>query len=67
MYNWNTDTKILQKNPTQYAVWKLEQLINFGLDGEKLDAKLVKKYWNKLQIDPKKRSALAFLLWQKLS
>ena len=67
MYNWNTDTKILKKNPEEYAVWKLEQLINFGLDKERLDSKLVKKYWDKLQIDPKKKEALAFLLWQKRS
>ncbi len=59
--------KILKKNPEEYAVWRLEQLINFGLDEERLDSKLVKKYWGKLQIDPKKKEALAFLLWQKRS
>lgn len=67
MYNWNTDTKILRKNPGKYAIWRIEQLINFGLDKEKLDAKLVKRYWNKLRIDPKRRNALAFLLWQRQS
>jgi len=67
MYNWNTDTKLLKKNQDKYTIWRLEQLINFGLDEEKLDAKLVKKYWNKLQVDPEKKEALAFLLWQKRS
>jgi len=67
MYNWNTDTRALRKSPEKYAIWKLEQLINFGLDRGKLDAKLVKKYWNKLNIDSKKKEALAFLLWQKRS
>jgi len=67
MYNWNTDTTQLKKHPEQYAIWKLEQLINFGLDGEKLSDKLVKKYWSKLQIDVKKREALSFLLWKKRS
>ena len=37
MYNWNTDTKELEKNPEEYTIWKLEQLINYGLDGEKLN------------------------------
>ena len=67
MYNWSTDTKELKKYPEKYSIWKLEQLINFGLDKERLDSKLVKKYWDKLQIDPKKKEALAFLLWQKRS
>jgi len=67
MYNWNTNTKTLKKNPGEYAVWRLEQLINFGLDEERLDSKLVKKYWDKLRIDPEKKEALAFLLWQKRS
>ena len=44
MHNWNTDTKILKKNPEEYAVWKLEQLINFGLDKEEALAFLL---WQK--------------------
>ena len=35
MYNWNTDTTTLRKNPEKYQIWRLEQLINFGLNGEK--------------------------------
>lgn len=67
MYNWNTDITTLKKYPEQYMIWKLEQLINYGLDGEKLSRKLVIKYWDKLKIDPKKRATLAFLLWRKRS
>lgn len=67
MYNWNTDTTELKKNPEKYAIWKLEQMINYGLDGEKLDRKELMKYWDKLRIDGKKRETLAFLLWQKRS
>ena len=67
MYNWNTDTTELKKHPEKYAIWKLEQLINYGLDGEKLDTKLVKKYWDKLRIDSPKRETLSFLLWEKQS
>jgi hypothetical protein len=67
MYNWNTDTTELKKNPENYAVWKLEQLINYGLDGEKIDKKELIKYWDTLRIDVQKREALAYLLWQKRS
>jgi len=67
MYNWSTDTTELKKDPEKYTIWKLEQLIGYGLDGEKLNKKLLIKYWDKLQIDPKKRDALAFFLWEKQS
>ena len=37
MYNWNIDTNNLKKNPEKYKIWKLEQSINFGLNGQKLN------------------------------
>jgi hypothetical protein len=67
MYNWNTDTRALQKDPEQYAIWRLEQLINYGLDGEKLERQLLEKYWGQITIDPQKKKTLAFLLWHTLS
>ena len=67
MYNWSTDTTELKKYPEKYTIWKLEQLIDFGLDGEKLNKKHLIKYWDELRIDPKKRDALAFFLWEKQS
>ncbi|MEK7570799.1 MAG: hypothetical protein AAB553_00860 [Patescibacteria group bacterium] len=65
MYNWSTDTTALQQDPKKYTIWKLEQLINYGLDGEKLDKKLVVKYWDDLRLDPQKKKVLAFWLWHK--
>lgn len=62
MYNWSTDTKKLSKYPEKYAVWKLEQLINFGLNGQKIKASELKKYFPKLNIDPQKRKYLSFLI-----
>jgi len=67
MYNWNTDTTELKKDPEKYAIWRLEQLINYGLDGEKIDRKELLKYWDRLNIDTQKRNTLSYLLWQKLS
>ncbi|OGK18911.1 hypothetical protein A3D80_01480 [Candidatus Roizmanbacteria bacterium RIFCSPHIGHO2_02_FULL_40_13b] len=67
MYNWSTDTTAFKKYPEKYAIWRLEQLINYGLDGKKLDRRLVIKYWDKLRIDMKYRAYLQFLLWPKQS
>ena len=62
MYNWSVDTQFLSKHPRQYTIWKLEQLINFGLGGEKLKRSQLRKYFAKLRIDPKKKQYLQFLL-----
>lgn len=67
MYNWSTDTTELKKYPEKYAIWKLEQLINYGLDGEKIDKKLLIKYWDKIRIDKHYREYLKFLLWPSQS
>ncbi|PJA41258.1 hypothetical protein CO178_00610 [candidate division WWE3 bacterium CG_4_9_14_3_um_filter_34_6] len=63
MKNWSTNTKRLKKNLNDYAIWKLEQKINFGLDGEKLPEKDLRKYFNGLSVDPLKKLFLKQLLW----
>lgn len=45
MYNWSTDEEYLKQFPEEYEKWRLLQLINYGLDGEKLDLAKLKKYW----------------------
>ena len=35
MKNWPVDVKELKKDKRKYTVWKLEQMVNFGLDGKK--------------------------------
>jgi hypothetical protein len=60
MYNWSMITTILKKNPEKYQVWRLEQLINFGLGNEKLNALELRKYWNRLNLDPKRKNVLEF-------
>ena len=52
-----------KKDPEKYTIWKLEQLINYGLNGEKIEEKDLRKYWHKINIDPKRRDLLAFWLW----
>jgi len=62
MYNWSTDTKELKKNSTKHIIWKLESLINFGLNGKKINRKQLAKHLPSLHIDPQKRNFLNFLL-----
>ncbi len=62
MYNWSVDINRLKKEPKQYTIWKLEQLINFGLGNEKINKKELKKYLPKIKIDPDKKRYLKFLL-----
>ncbi len=65
MKNWSTDIKRLKKDDKSYAIWKLNQLINFGSDKEKLSEKELKQYWQELSIDQFKRAFLNLLIWQK--
>lgn len=62
MYNWSTDEKKLKKNSKKYVVWKLEQMINYGLNREKLNEVEVRKYRSKLQLDPSRAKFIDFLL-----
>ncbi|MDP2656012.1 MAG: hypothetical protein Q8P11_00390 [bacterium] len=62
MYNWSTDTTELKKNTENYAIWKLEQMVSFGLSDQKLDKNLLKKYFDTLAIDPGRKAFLSFLL-----
>lgn len=63
MHNWSTDTSHIKKNTKGYTVWKIEQLINFGLDGAKLSKRELIKNWDKLEIDPSRKKFLKILLW----
>lgn len=68
MYNWSVDEERFKKeNPKGYRLWRLTQLINYGLDGEKLDREEVKKAWPKIkdQLDPYKARLIEFLLWER--
>lgn len=62
MYNWSTDEEQLKKDPEKYAIWKLEQLVNFGLNDEKISQADLKRYWTSLTIDPARRKFLDLLL-----
>ena len=68
MINWSTDEKeFKKKNPKEYKIWRLTQLINYGLGEEKLDRKEVINAWSKIKdlLDPHKAVYLEYLLWHK--
>lgn len=49
MITCSTDEKLFKKKyPKDYKLWRLTQLINYGLDGEKLDKKELKEAWPKI-------------------
>ena len=62
MKNWSTNTKKLRKNKDKFAIWKLEQLVNFGLGKKKIKKSELKKYWNAINIDPLKRKFLSLFV-----
>lgn len=67
MYNWNTDISSFNKKSSEYTVWRLNQLINFGLNGEKLNFGIIRKFWKKLSLDPNRKTFLKALIWGKQS
>lgn len=62
MYNWSVNTRLLKRFPEKYKMWKLEQMINFGLGREKINKNDLVKYFYRLTIDPHKKKFLRFLL-----
>lgn len=66
MYNWSTDTTKF-KSAEQKTIWELEQMVNFGLAGSRLNKEKLKKYWNKLNLDPDRKRFLEFIIWNRKS
>ncbi|MGC8981440.1 MAG: hypothetical protein ACP5JU_00610 [Minisyncoccia bacterium] len=62
MRNWSVNLKELKKDKKAYKIWKLEQLINFGVDKEKLSKRDLLKYLHRLNVDPYKRKLLELVL-----
>ena len=68
MINWSIDEQKFKKNnPHEYRLWRLTQLINYGLDGEKLDKKEIMSAWPSIKdrLDPYKARLIEYLLWDK--
>lgn len=67
MKNWNTDIKGF-KNKKDKDVWKLSQLINYGLGGKKLSKSKIKSVWSDLEpkLDKERARMIKYLVWGKL-
>lgn len=62
MQNWSTNTKELAKNKKAYSLWRMEQLINFGIGKSKINKQQLEKSISYLDIDPAKKKYLSYLL-----
>ena len=62
--NWSADeAEIKEKGSRIYAIWKLEQMVNFGLvGGEKIKMAELKKYWLFLNLDKNRKKTMEFLM-----
>ena len=66
-YLWDYNEKELEKSE-QGRILLLERQINYGVYmSDKIKIKLsdVKKYWNKLKLEPSRRKLFNLLLWEK--
>ena len=64
---WDYDIKTLKKSKAGRLLL-LERQINYGVypsDKEKINLLEVKKNWDQLQIEPKRRRLLELLIWKK--
>ncbi|HLD71326.1 MAG TPA: hypothetical protein VI873_01780 [Candidatus Peribacteraceae bacterium] len=61
MRTWDYDATTLGTNETAKR-WKMERMVMYGLNGEKLDGELLRAYLPTLNIPPDHRAFLALLL-----
>ncbi len=62
--HWSVNTTELEKDPEAFAIWKLEQAINWGIGvTDKINKADLITYWDKIDIDPWKRKALSLALF----
>ena len=62
MHNWDYP-KIVEK--TADPKWRLERLLTYGLNGERLNREELKEYLPKLKIPEDTRALFELLLWNK--
>jgi len=51
MNNWSVDEEQLERNPEAYEMWRLSQMVNFGLGDGRISILDYKKYSDKVSID----------------
>ncbi len=62
---WDYTPKEYEKQAQAEPWWDLERAINYGLEGKKLDPKILQKYLPELRIPAERKVFLELLLWNK--
>lgn len=63
MFNWDYKLpKNWQPKTDEECIWYLNRTINYGLNNNRLNLNMVKKYFYQLNIEPNKKFFLQFLL-----
>jgi len=62
---WDYAQKAQGAQAAADPIWKLERMINYGMEGEKLNRAELEKYLPQLNITPERRAFLELLLWNK--
>jgi len=63
-YLWDYDEEELKKTE-QGRIFILERMLNYGPEGKKIKLSEVKKYWNKLHLNPLASRLVQLLIWGK--
>lgn len=62
---WDYTKTEYDKQAAADPKWRLERLLLYGMNGEKLDRKLLEQYFTELKIPDNTRAFLELLLWGK--
>lgn len=62
---WDYEKKEYEKQAKADPVWHMEHLINYGLNGEKLNEEMLKKHFAEIKMPENRRDFLELLLWNK--
>lgn len=60
--HWSVAPATHEGGPRAIAQWELENRINFGIGTHAISKTLLKQVWDRIDIDPWKRKALALAL-----
>ena len=63
MYNWSVDEKNMAGEGEEQTIWRIQQMANFGLNKQKIPEADLRKYWDKIKIDPARKKFLYILLY----
>ena len=64
---WDYNKEELEKDE-KGRILLLERMVNYGPQsskGEKINLQKVKKYWNKINLFPKRKRLMKLLIWEK--